>query len=99
MHWHEKLIVQCKRTKWYLNKLDQFLLQNIDFIYKTATILVVTQHLFIKYMFLLCSFICNFGVTLAVLFLYPVTTKDTCIFILSLFSNCYCFMYLEVLNK
>jgi len=36
-------------------------------------------------LFLLCSLICNHGVTLAVLFLYPMTTKDTCIFILSLF--------------
>jgi len=36
-------------------------------------------------LFLLCSLICNYGVTLAVLFLYPVTTKDTCIFLLSLF--------------
>jgi len=36
-------------------------------------------------LFLLCSFICNYGVTLAVLFVYPVTTKDTCICIFSLF--------------
>jgi len=47
-------------------------------------------------LFLLCSLICNYGITLAVLFLYPVTTKDTCIFILSLFLNCYYFMYLEI---
>jgi len=46
-----------------------------------------------------CSLICNYGVTLAVLFVYPVTTKDTCIYIFSLFLNCYYFMYLEVLNK
>jgi len=34
---------------------------------------------------LLCTLICYYGVTLTVLFVYPVTTKDTCIFILSLF--------------
>jgi len=50
-------------------------------------------------LFLLRSTICNHGVTLAVLFLYPVTTKDTCIFILSLFLNFYSFVYLEVINK
>jgi len=32
--------------------------------------------------FVLCSLMCNYGVTLAVLFLYPVTTKDTCIYYL-----------------
>jgi len=36
-------------------------------------------------LFLLSSLICNYGVTLAVLCVYPVTTKDTCIFVLSLF--------------
>jgi len=41
----------------------------------------------------------NYGVTLAVLFLYPVTIKDTCIFILSLFFNCHYFMHLEVINN
>jgi len=49
-------------------------------------------------LFLLCSLMCNYGVALAV-FLHPVTSKDTCIFILSLFLNCYYFVYLEVLNK
>jgi len=51
---------------------------------------------FVNYVFLefefilfwLCSLMCNYGVKLAVLFLCPVTTKDTCIFILSLFLNC-----------
>jgi len=50
--------------------------------------------------FLLCSLICNYGVTLAVLFLYHVTTKDTYMYLhIIIVLNCYCFMYLEVLNK
>jgi len=51
-----------------------------------------TSHLIIFNIFL-------YGFTLAVLLLYPVTTKDTFIVILSLFLNCYYFMYFEVLNK
>jgi len=44
-----------------------------------------SQFIFEFILFLLCSLICNYGVTLAVIFVDPVTTKDTCIYIFSFF--------------
>jgi len=49
-------------------------LESIDFIVILKLCLLEFEFI----LFLLCSLICNYGVTIAVIFLYPVTTKDTC---------------------
>jgi len=52
----------------------------------------------INFVFIILK-MCNYGFILVVLLLYPVTTKDTFLVLISLFLKCYYFMYLEVLNK
>jgi len=65
--------------------------QNLSPHLNTILNLLIYRHFFIYFLefefilFLLCSLICNNGVTLAVLFVNPVTTKDTCIYTFSLF--------------
>jgi len=95
----------------FLNQCRIVLLSNqnmsprLNILLNLNIILLIYRHfktffsVLIYFVFIMFNKLCNYGVTSAVLFVYPVTTKNTCIFILSLFLNYYYFMCLEFSNK